>query len=243
MKVLRYSAVAAVAIFAAACGDKVTVAGPTAVTLTSTTTTTTTTTPVAPGKINSIAVAPAAVTLTIGQAVTLVAAVNADPGIATTVTWSSSDATKASVSTAGLVTALAATPGVAICATSTVNVGVKGCASAVVVAASATVPATASIAGVYVTNVSTPITPTNVSGSVFVMVNVEPGTETISKIYLKIGTVVADSQVFTAAQSAALRNAVETANETGAQAAGENMADASSSILLTFNSAAYNNKD
>ena len=238
MKVLRYSAIAAVAMFAAACGDKVTVAGPTAVTLT--TTTTTTTTPVAPGKINSIAVAPAAVTLTIGQAVTLVAAVNADPGVATTVTWSSSDATKASVSAAGLVTAVAATPGVAICATSTVNVGVRGCASAVVVAASATVPATASIAGVYVSNVSTPITPTNVSGSVFVSVNVDPGTETISKVYLKLGTVVADSQVFTAAQSAALRNAVETANETGAQAAGENMANATSTILLTANTAKFN---
>ena len=239
MKVLRYSAIAAVAMFAAACGDKVTVAGPTAVTLTSTTTTTTTTTPVAPGKINSIAVAPAAVTLTIGQAVTLVAAVNADPGVATTVTWSTSDATKVTV-VAGLVTAVAATPGVAICATSTVNVGVKGCASAVVVAASATVPATASIAGVYVTNVSTPVTPSNVSGPLFVTVNVEPGTETISKVYLKIGTVVADSQVFSAAQSAALRNAVETANETGAQAAGENMANATSSIMLTANTAAYN---
>ena len=238
MKVLRYSAIAAVAIFAAACGDKVTVAGPTAVTLTSTTTTTTT--PVVPGKINSIAVAPAAVTLTIGQAVTLVAAVNADPGVALTVTWSSSDATKASVSTAGLVTALAATPGVAICATSTVNVGVKGCASAVVVAASATVPATVSIAGVYGSSTTSPINPASVTGSVSAMVNVDPGTETISKVYLKIGSVVADSQVFSAAQSAALRNAVETANETGAQAAGENMADASSSILLTFNSAAYN---
>ena len=239
MKVLRYSAIAAVAIFAAACGDKVTVAGPTAVTLTSTTTTTTT--PVVPGKINSIAVAPAAVTLTIGQAVTLVAAVNADPGVALTVTWSSSDATKASVSTAGLVTALAATPGVAICATSTVNVGVKGCASAVVVAASATVPATVSIAGVYGSSTTSPINPASVTGSVSAMVNVDPGTETVSKVYLKIGTVVADSQVFSAAQSAALRNAVETANEAGAQAAGDNMADASAStILLTFNSAAYN---
>lgn len=240
MKVLRYSAIAAVAIFAAACGDKVTVAGPTAVTLTTTTTTTTTTTPVAPGKINSIAVAPAAVTLTIGQAVTLVAAVNADPGVALTVTWSSSDATKASVSAAGLVTAVAATPGVAICATSTVNVGVKGCASAVVVAASATVPATATIQGVYQSNATTPVVPSSVTGVVPVLVNVDPGTETLTKIYLKIGTVVADSQVFTAAQSAALRNAVETASETGAQAAGVDMANAQQSILLSANTAAYN---
>ena len=241
MKVLRYSAVAAVAIFAAACGDKVTVAGPTAVTLTSTTTTTTTTTPVAPGKINSIAVAPAAVTLTIGQAVTLVAAVNADPGVATTVTWSTSDATKVTV-VAGLVTAVAATPGVAICATSTVNVGVKGCASAVVVAASATVPATASIQGVYGATTATPINPASVAGSMPVLVNVDPGTETLTKIYLKIGTVVADSQVFSAAQSAAIRNAAETANETGAQAAGVDMGNALQSIMLTANTAKYNDE-
>ena len=235
MKVLRYSAVAAVAIFAAACGDKVTVAGPTAVTLTSTTTTTTTTTPVAPGKINSIAVAPAAVTLTIGQAVTLVAAVNADPGIATTVTWSSSDATKASV-VAGLVTAVAATPGVAICATSTVNVGVKGCASVVVTATTAVTPATATIAGIYQGNLTTPVVPSNVTGSVFVQVNVDPGTQVVNKVLLLMGTTVVDSQVFTSAQSASLRYAAETAGATTAEAT---QAEVSSLITLTVNTAAF----
>ena len=230
MKVIRYSAVAAVAIFAAACGDKVTVAGPTAVTLT--TTTTTTTTPVAPGKINSIAVAPAAVTLTIGQAVTLVAAVNADPGIATTVTWSSSDATKASVSTAGLVTALAATPGVAICATSTVNVGVKGCASAVVVAAAATVPATVSIVGVFAGNLTTPVVPASVSGSIFAQLTLAPGTQTISRVELLVGGVVADQQTFSAAQSAALRNAADNMDAANQSS--------SSVVTLTANTAAYN---
>ena len=235
MKVLRYSALAAVAMFAAACGDKVTVAGPTAVTLTSTTTTTTT--PVVPGKVNSITVAPAAVTLTVGQAVTLVAAVNADAGVATTHTWSSSDATKVSVSTAGLVTAVAATPGVAVCATSTVNVGVKGCGSVVVTAATAVTPATATIAGVYQTNLTTPIDPTNVQGRVFVQVNVNPGTQVVSKVYLFMGTTVVDSQTLTAAQSAALRYATDNAGATTAEAT---QAEVSSIITLTVNTAAYN---
>lgn len=231
MKVLRSTLVAAVAIFAAACGDKVTVAGPTAVTLTSTTTTTTV--PAVAGKVNSVSIAPATATLTIGQTITMIAAVNADAGIATTVTWTSSDATKASVSTAGLVTALVATPGVAICATSTANTGVKGCGSVVVAAATATTPASASIAGVFSGNLTTPITPTNVTGTIFAQVNLAPGTETISKVYLLIGTTVADSQVFTAAQSAALRYAADNvgpANDV-----------AQPTIILTANTAKFDN--
>jgi hypothetical protein len=205
MKVLRYSVIAAVAIIAAACGDKVTVTAPQ--TVTTTTTTTTTTTPV--GKVNSVSVAPATATLTIGQTISMTAAVNADAGIATTVTWSTSDATKATVSTVGLVAAVAATPGVAICATSTVNVGVKGCGSVVVTAASATVPATASVAGVFAGSLTTPINPANVTGNVFVQVNLSPGTEVVQKVYLLLGTTKVDSQVFSAAQSAALRYAAD----------------------------------
>ena len=235
MKVLRYSALAAVAMFAAACGDKVTVAGPTAVTLTSTTTTTTT--PVVPGKVNSITVAPAAVTLTVGQAVTLVAAVNADAGVATTHTWSTSDATKVSVSAAGLVTAVAATPGVAICATSTVNTGVKGCGSVVVTAATAVTPASVSFNGVFQTSLTQPVTPSAVSGTVFAQLNIDPGTQVISKVYLMLGTTIVDSQNYSAAQSAALRYAAENA---GAATTSEAAAEVSSQVVLTWNTAAYN---
>ncbi len=228
MKVLRSTLVAAVAIFAAACGDKVTVAGPTAVTLTSTTTTT----PVVPGKVNSVSIAPATATLTIGQTITMIAAVNADAGIATTVTWTSSDATKASVSAAGLVTALVATPGVAICATSTANTGVKGCGSVVVTAASAVIPATATIAGVFAGNLSTILDPTNVAGRVNVQVNISTGTEVVSKAYLLLGTAVVDSQNFSAAQSASLRYAGENAD------AAKDVSQPT--IILTANTAAYN---
>lgn len=229
MKVLRSTLVAAVAIFAAACGDKVTVAGPTAVTLTSTTTTT----PVVPGKVNSVSIAPATATLTIGQTITMIAAVNADAGIATTVTWTSSDATKASVSTAGLVTALVATPGVAICATSTANTGVKGCGSVVVTAASAVIPATATIAGVFGNTLTTLIDPTTVAGRVNVQVNISTGTEVVSKVYLLLGTAVVDSQNFSSAQSASLRYAGENTDSAAKDVA-------QPSIILTANTAAYN---
>ncbi len=123
MRIIR-SAIVVAAVFVAACGDKVTV--PAAVTTIPTT--------VAP-KVNSVSVAPTIATMNIGDAITLTAAVNADVGLATTVTWASSDQTKASVTAAGVVTAVAATPGVAICATSTVDTGKKGCATVVVAAA------------------------------------------------------------------------------------------------------------
>ena len=112
------------AAFLAACGDKVSVQQYTP--------------PVPVAKVNSVEVAPATASMLVGETATFTAAVNADAGVATTVTWNSSDAAKASVSTAGVVTAVAATPGVAICATSTVDTGKKGCATVAVRVATAT---------------------------------------------------------------------------------------------------------
>lgn len=183
----------------AACGDKVTVAGPT-------------TTPPPVAKINSVEVAPATATLTVGQSITMTAAVNADVGLATTVTWSSSDASKASVSSAGVVLAVAATPGVAICAASTVDTGKKGCASVVVQAAPTVLPASISINSITTTgNLSATVDPSNVVGNIDVTLNVSPGNQTISKIVLTLGGVRIDSQTFSAAQSAALRYAADEA--------------------------------
>ena len=181
------------AAFLAACGDKVTVAGPV--------------TPVTPTpKINSVEVAPLTATLNVGQTITMTAAVNADAGLATTVTWSSSDATKASVSTAGVVTAVAATPGVAICAASTVDTGKKGCASVVVKPADAVFPATISIQSITgAGGLNVPVNPNAVAGQIDVTLNVNPGNQVITKVELLVGGLVAGSQTFTAAQSAALR--------------------------------------
>ena len=230
MKIFRSTLVAVVATVVAACGDKVNVQAPvnTTTTVTSTATATATATP----KVNSVTVTPATATLTVGQTITLTAAVNADAGLATTVTWSTSDATLATVSTAGVVTAVKATPGVSICATSTVDTGKKGCGAVVITAASATVPATASIAGVFQTNLTTPVTPSSVSGTIFAQVNINPGTQVVQRVVLLVGSVRADSQVFSAAQSAALRYA--------ADLAGVSKDVSQPTVVLTANTAAYN---
>jgi len=219
MKVLRFSLVAAAAVFAAACGDKVNVVGPE---------TPTTPTP----DVTSVTVAPATATMSVGETVNMTASVTAINGAAATVTWSSSDATKASVSATGTVTAIAATPGVAICATSTVKADRKGCASVVVQAATTVLPATISISSITTGgNLNTPVTPANVNGNIDITLNVSPGNRTISKVVLLVGGARVDSQTYTAAQSAALRYAADealSAQTTFPQ------------ILFNVNTAAYN---
>jgi uncharacterized protein YjdB len=73
--------------------------------------------------VRAIALAPATASLLPGATVQLTPTVTADPGAATTVTWSSSDQARATVNASGLVTAVA--PGTAtITATSTATAGV-----------------------------------------------------------------------------------------------------------------------
>ena len=112
-----------VAVGLAGCGDDVTVVDPPAPPP-----------PPAP-TVKSISVTPDGTTLTVGQTRTFSAAVVADTGVATTVTWSSSDAAVATVNaTSGVATGVA--PGsVGIKATSTVNPAVQGNATLTVVAA------------------------------------------------------------------------------------------------------------
>lgn len=120
-----------VAVGLAGCGDDVTIVDPPA--------------PPAP-TVKSISVGPNPGTVQVGQTITMSAAVTADEGVATTVTWSSSDAAKATVNaTTGVVTGVSA-GSVAITATSTVNPAVQGVATVNVVAAP-----TATVTGVTVT--------------------------------------------------------------------------------------------
>lgn len=123
-----------VAIGVAACGDDVTVVDPPPPPP-----------PPAPA-VKSITVTPDGASIQVGGTINMTAAVNADPGVATTVTWSSSDNTKATVvAGTGVVTGVA--PGaVGIKATSTVNPAVQGSATLTVVAAP-----TATVTGVVVT--------------------------------------------------------------------------------------------
>lgn len=217
MKVLRSTLVAAVALVGAACGDKVTVQGPVDTTT---------------AKVNSVTVSPSAATLNVGQTVTLTAVVDASNGAATTVTWASA-AANVTVSAAGAVTAVSATPGVAVCATSTVDAGKKGCASIIVSAAPATIPATVSIQSITLNagGLNAPVNPAAVAGVIDVRANIAPGTETVNKVVVQVGAVRADSQTFSAAQSAELRYAAEaaTANQS-----------AFPPILFTINTAKFN---
>lgn len=96
--------------------------------------------------VKSISVAPNPGTVQVGSTITMAAAVTADEGVATTVTWASSDAAKATVNaTSGVVTGVSA-GSVAITATSTVNPSVQGTATVNVVAAP-----TSTVTGVTVT--------------------------------------------------------------------------------------------
>ena len=142
MRHLRLPVFLAAVVIMIACGDKVTVPQP------SPTTTTTTTT-----VVHSVTVTPPAVTLNVGDKVTLAASVDADAGVNDrTVTWSSSNTAIATVDLNGVVTAVA--PGNAsIIAASKADAGVRGAASITVGASSA--PATITISSINTTALST----------------------------------------------------------------------------------------
>jgi hypothetical protein len=201
MKVLRSSLlVAATAIVAAACGDKVNVEGP----------------PSSTASITSVQVAPSSATISVNQTVTLTAAVNASAGLTTTVAWSTSSAAAATVTQAGAVTGVTASPGVAICATASATgvASVENCATVVVQAASVVSPASvqiASVTGAAGLNVPAPVPPAAVAGQINVSVNVNPGTEKIDSVVVMMNGKSAGTQSFSDAQAAALRSAANTA--------------------------------
>lgn len=203
MKVLRSTFVAAAAIFAAACGDKVEIVQPTS-----------NTTPT----VNSVTVSPSSVTLSVGQTLTFTAIVDVSNGAATTVTWNTTVTgltVNASTGALSAVPASAAGNSGSVCATSTVDANKKGCAQVVITAAAANVPAQVSIASITTGgNLNTPVNPLAVAGQIDVRVNIVPGTQTPQKLELLLGTEVIASQTFTAAQAASLRFAADAAAET-----------------------------
>jgi hypothetical protein len=225
MKVLRSTLVIGLAAFAAACGDKVTVAGPP-------------TSDTAP-KVNSVTVAPSNVTLTVGQTVSFTAVVDVSNGAAQTVTWSSS-ASNVTVSTAGVATAVSATPGVAVCATSTADATKKGCAQVVVTAAAPVVPATVSIQSITIgcspttvpnCGLNVPANPAAIAGQVDVRLNINPGNQTVTKVQVYAGSTLAGEETFTGAQAAALRFAADEAAVTQSTFP---------SVVFPINTAAFN---
>jgi hypothetical protein len=121
-----------IAFAAAACGDDVTVTPPP---------------PPPEGTVRSVIVSPSSATIPQGGSFQFGAAVDADAGIARTVTWSATGGTGVSVNTDGLASATSTASGTAsICAASTVLTTVKGCAQLAVAPPAA--PATIDLATV-----------------------------------------------------------------------------------------------
>ncbi|HSE53396.1 MAG TPA: Ig-like domain-containing protein, partial [Gemmatimonadales bacterium] len=171
----------------AACGDDVTVAPP-------------------PNQgVQSVTVGPTGVTISVGQTLQMAAAVNADAGVATTVTWTSSNPATASVNpTTGLVTGVAS-GSVAITACSTVATGVCGQATVTV---AATTPAVISIKSITNTVPGTgevPVNINNVAGQINVTVNLDAGSQTVSNVQVLVDGAVACQQGFSSIQEAAAK--------------------------------------
>ena len=194
-----------VAAGVAACGDDVTVVGPAKV-------------------VHSVTVAPDGATISINQTVQLVASVNADSGLATTVTWKSSDVAKATVDANGKVTGVAA-GSVGIQACSTVNASVCGAATVTVTAAPSV---TISIQSITTGATFIPVNVNNVAGQIDVSLNLDPGTTGVSEVDVLIDNVVAAKQTF--ASASAFRAALKV-DSTKANAV---------TLLLSVNTADFN---
>ena len=215
MKVLRSSLIAAAALVAAACGDKVNVVQP-----------------VTPHAVHSVIVSPATLTLVVTQTATLTAAVTADSGaVVTPIVWSTSDATKVSVDQTGKVTAVAVTPGVAVCAAVG---GAQGCASVIVSAGTGTNPATVSIASITAGAlfIPVPVPPAAVAGQINVTLNVSANSVALDSVIVTVDGATAAKQTFSAAQAAALISiSAMTADQ---------VTPPPSTIVLSFNTGNFN---
>ncbi len=195
-----------------ACGDKVTVTAPT-----TPTGTTTAATPV----VHSVTVTPASVALAIGQTVTLVASVDADAGLARTVTWTSNASNIATVSSAGLVTAVASGTAT-IVAKSTADATVQGAATVIVAAVT---PATISISTINQGGV--PAALGNVAGQLDVTLNVDQGTQSITSLALIVHNNATSKDTTVATYSYTSSNKAP-------------VSATSAPVTMSFNTAAFN---
>lgn len=152
--------------------------------------------------ITGVSVSPASASLVIGQTLSVAANVSGTNCTAAQlgVTFSTSDATKASVNaTTGVVTAVAA-GSATITATSNTDASKKAALSVTV---AAPVPAAVSILSItqFATNV--PVDLSNVGGQIEVTLNIDPGSApSISKAQVLVGGTVVAEQIYTAASPA-----------------------------------------
>ncbi|MDB4905582.1 MAG: Ig domain protein group 2 domain protein [Gemmatimonadetes bacterium] len=199
----------------AACGDKVTTQPGTTTTVTQTGTTTTT----PPGTtVQSVTVTPANVSLNIGQTQPIVAVVNADAGVTDrTVTWTSNNPTVATVSATGTVTAVAS--GTAVISAAAKADPTKIGTSTILVGA--VVQPTIQLG--QVNQLGAPAILGNIANQLDVVLNVEPGNQTIKTVDLILNCGAGDQIVATQTISA---------DKTGIDAEA-----ASAPVTLSFNTA------
>jgi hypothetical protein len=137
-----------------------------------------------------------------GETQGFVANVDADAGVARTVTWGSSNTSVATVTAAGVVTAVS--PGATtITATSTANTTVSGAASVTV---RQPLPATISVQNITLAGTNgVTANVNNIAGSIDVNMNVDPGEQVVQRVEVLIDGVVACTQNLSPAQSQEMR--------------------------------------
>lgn len=177
--------------------------------------------------VRNVTVSPQAVTMNPGGTQGFVANVDADAGVARTVTWTSSNTAVVTITSAGVATAVA--PGAAtITATSTANTAVAGVASVNV--RTPTQPRV-SIQKVTVGgNLNNPVNLLATAGQIDVTIDVDPGDFIAQRVELLVDGVIVGSQNFTAQQSMDLTNSHSMPD----------VAAAVASTVLSFNTAAFN---
>jgi len=177
--------------------------------------------------VTAVTVSPPSANLNVGDKITLVATVTA--GAAQTnrnVTWTTSNAAVATVdATSGLVTAVGGGT-TSIIAASSANPSIKG-ASAITVGAVVQPTVEISTINQTVGSGSVPATLSNIAGQLDVTLNVDPGTQKLSKVNLIMNCGGADTVVAT--QSVASADVAPLSAE-----------DAAAPITLSFNTAAFN---
>jgi len=188
-----------------ACGDKVNVVG-----VNNDTT------------VTSVTVTPSSPTLNVGDKITLVATVTGGAGLTNrNVTWSSGNAAVATVDANGVVTAVGGGT-TSIIAASAQNPAVKGAASVTV---GAVVQPTVTVASITQNNVTAQLG--NIANQLDVTVNVDAGTQKLSKVDLLVNCGGADTVVAT--QTIASGDVAPIDAEASA-----------STVQMSFNTAAFN---
>jgi hypothetical protein len=153
--------------------------------------------------VTKVEVSPNNQIIKIGDFIQLTANVSRDPGVAGTVTWTSSAAAVATVDASGKVTGVTNGSAV-ITAASTVDPSVTGTMALTV---RPTTPAQISIQKITTGNTNTPVNFNNVAGQIDVTLNLNPGDQTVTKVEVLLDGATACSQNLSVGESQALSQA------------------------------------